>query len=531
MAAIAIITARGGSKRIPRKNLRPFLGQPVISYSINAALQSGLFDEVMVSTDDEEIAELSRRCGASVPFMRSAKNSDDFATTKDALIEVLTEYRRLGRDFDVGCCIYPTAPFVTAEKLRMAFDRHQESGAETVLPIVRFSFPIRRAFQRDGEKVSYIWPEFAQRRSQDLSPAYHDAGQFYFFRPALLLDSDELITENTVGIEMPMLEVHDIDEEEDWGIAELKYAQVFRGESTVAMKKNLSRIVLGAAQFGMNYGISNRVGRVSESVVGRIMSLAYSSGIREIDTAQSYGASEAVLGELGVDDWTVYTKLSEIPGDLLGDEAAVANWVSSRVAASLAQLRRDNINGLMLHFPQQLRLEGGAALYRALVDQRDRGAVQQIGISIYGPEDLDTLPPGMKFDFVQGPLNVLDMRLARTGWLSRLAGMGTTFYARSVFLQGLLLIEPAERPKMFDQWADIWRVWDDYLRDSGMTAVQACLRHLFNTPNVDKVIVGITSVEELQEVLNALDGQLPPLPNKLLLDDVRLLNPSNWQYL
>ena len=230
MAAIAIITARGGSKRIPRKNIRSFLGKPIIAYSIAAALESGLFDEVMVSTDDREIAELAKRLGAHVPFMRSSKNSDDLATTKDVLLEVVGEYRRRGAEFDVGCCIYPTAPFVTAEKLCSAFARLQESSADTVLPIVRFSFPIRRSFRKDGDRVSFMWPEFASRRSQDIPPAYHDAGQFYFFRPSILLDTNELITRNTVGIEMPALEVQDIDDEEDWHIAEIKFAHAFAGK-------------------------------------------------------------------------------------------------------------------------------------------------------------------------------------------------------------------------------------------------------------------------------------------------------------
>jgi len=358
MATIAIITARGGSKRIPRKNVRPFLGKPIIAYSIEAALKSGLFDEVMVSTDDDEIAELSKQLGAGVPFMRSAKNSDDFATTKDVLLEVLGEYRRRGAEFEVGCCIYPTAPFITPEKLCTAFARLRERRADTVLPIVRFSFPILRSFRKEGDNVSYIWPNFAPRRSQDMQPAYHDAGQFYFFKPSVLFDTNELITGNTVGIEMPELEVQDLDEEDDWKIAELKFAHVFRKESTAVTGNNNRRIMLGAAQFGMDYGISNRIGRVGADEIKDIMRMARSSGITSIDTARSYGNSESVLGKIGAEDWNIYTKLSEVPREILADRQDVRKWVTSCVRESLSQLRSDSLTGLMLHHPRQWKGEG-----------------------------------------------------------------------------------------------------------------------------------------------------------------------------
>ena len=230
MNAIAIITARGGSKRIPRKNLRPFLGKPIIAYSIAAALESGLFSEVMVSTDDAEIADVARSCGASVPMMRSAKNSDDHATTADVLMEVMAAYRANGATFEFACCIYPTAPFVTAERLRRAFAILDETQADTVLPISAFSFPIWRSFRREGNRVHFNWPEYAPRRSQDLEPAFQDARQFYFFRSEALEASGSLITANTIGIEVPGKEVQDIDSEEDWELAEMKFALLAKAD-------------------------------------------------------------------------------------------------------------------------------------------------------------------------------------------------------------------------------------------------------------------------------------------------------------
>jgi len=221
--AVAIITARGGSKRIPRKNIRPFLGQPIIKYSIEAALSSGCFDEVMVSTDDKEIAEVAVACGAKVPFIRSAKNSDDHANTVDVMEEILQEYIKRGHDFDYACCIYPTAPFITGEKINKAMKLLYETNADSVIPVVRFSYPVQRALKIEQGKLMMIWPENTNARSQDLIPAYHDCGQFYCVGVKRFLEIRKLWALNTLPIEMPESEVQDIDNEEDWKMAEMKY--------------------------------------------------------------------------------------------------------------------------------------------------------------------------------------------------------------------------------------------------------------------------------------------------------------------
>lgn len=226
MRRVAIVTARGGSKRIPRKNVKPFLGKPILAYSIEAALESGLFDEVMISTDDDEIAEIAEGYGAVFPFRRSAATSDDFAGTADVLLEVIRCYRERGVEWEEACCLYPTAPFITPEKLCRANQRLADSGADVVLPVARFGFPIWRSFKMEGERLYYNWPEFAPKRSQDLPPAYEDAGQFYFFRPAALARTGKLVTQNAVGIEVSELEVQDIDTAEDWEIAELKFQRL-----------------------------------------------------------------------------------------------------------------------------------------------------------------------------------------------------------------------------------------------------------------------------------------------------------------
>ncbi len=223
MSSIAIITARGGSKRIPRKNIKEFCGKPILLYSIEAALESGCFDEVMVSTEDEEIAALARGAGANVPFLRSERTAGDFATTADVIEEVLTEYGKRGKQFEYACILYPTAPFVTGEKLRNAMKLLKEQGADSVLPIVQFSFPPQRAFVSREGKIQFAQEKYARTRSQDLEPMYHDSGQFCCFTTELFLTKHTLVTDNTMGIVCPESEVQDIDNYEDWYLAELKY--------------------------------------------------------------------------------------------------------------------------------------------------------------------------------------------------------------------------------------------------------------------------------------------------------------------
>ncbi|GAB4039628.1 pseudaminic acid cytidylyltransferase [Spirosoma gilvum] len=223
MSTLAIIPARGGSKRIPRKNIRPFLGKPIIAYVIQAALKSGLFNEVMVSTDDTEIAAIGQEYGASVPFLRRAETADDYATTAAVLQDVLGQYTELGRSFDYACCLYPTAPFITPKLLKKAFETLTEQQFDTVYPVQPFSFPIQRAVRLRDAKVAWFQPEHALTRSQDLEPAYHDAGQFYFFNVATFQQNHRLITDNAGGIIISELEAHDIDNETDWQIAEIKF--------------------------------------------------------------------------------------------------------------------------------------------------------------------------------------------------------------------------------------------------------------------------------------------------------------------
>lgn len=226
---ICIITARGGSKRIPRKNIKDFCGKPIIAYSIEAAINSGVFEEVMVSTDDEKIAMIAKQYGASVPFYRSEKNSNDYATTSDVLLEVLSKYKKNGKEFKYMCCLYPTAPFIKAKRLKEAMRIMEEKKPIEIIPVVRFSFPPQRCFVIDDNNyMSYKYKEYMNTRSQDLEKLYHDAGQFYVYDINQYLQVNGQVAERIMPIILDEMEVQDIDNEQDWEMAELKYKIIMR---------------------------------------------------------------------------------------------------------------------------------------------------------------------------------------------------------------------------------------------------------------------------------------------------------------
>lgn len=221
---LCIIPARGGSKRIPRKNIKNFLGKPIIGYSIEAALQSGLFDEVMVSTDDKQIAEIAKNLGAKVPFLRSDVTSDDFASTYDVIYEVIKNYNERGKAFTNICCIYPTSPLLKINQLKLGLDLLIKGDYTSVFPIVRYSYPILRSLRlEEGNRVTMNFPEYQLSRSQDLPDSFHDAGQFYWCNWVLLLQEGQMFTQNSAGIILDEIQVQDIDNLTDWKLAELKY--------------------------------------------------------------------------------------------------------------------------------------------------------------------------------------------------------------------------------------------------------------------------------------------------------------------
>ena len=218
MRNLAIIPARGGSKRIPRKNIKDFLGKPIIAYSIEAALKSNLFNEVMVSTDNKEIAKVAIKYGAKVPFLRSDKNANDYATLADVIDEVKQVYIQQGEFFDNICCFLPTAPLITIENINEAYKLLQQDNIDSVRPVVRSSYPVQRSVKMTQGKIEMFYPEYQNIRSQDLETAYHDAGQFYWMK-----FERGLRGKSKFGFEIPEIQVQDIDTEQDWVLAELKY--------------------------------------------------------------------------------------------------------------------------------------------------------------------------------------------------------------------------------------------------------------------------------------------------------------------
>lgn len=293
------------------------------------------------------------------------------------------------------------------------------------------------------------------------------------------------------------------------------------------MSGSTNRIVLGTVQFGLNYGVANAAGQVGRDEAAAVLAAGRAAGVHMLDTAVLYGESEATLGAVGVEGWDVITKLPEMPAGA----SSPADWVASQVSASLARLGVGRLHGLLLHRPAQLIGAQGAALYRALEAERERGRVRAIGISVYGPDEMEALPRDMRFDIVQAPWNVLDQRMTRSGWAQRLQSQGCEFHARSVFLQGLLLMPAGARPAYFSRWSGLFEAWDRWLADNGLSPLQACLGHALAAPAISRIVVGVDSAAQLAQIITAASGAgaMPPLPAALATDDPALLNPALWK--
>lgn len=285
-----------------------------------------------------------------------------------------------------------------------------------------------------------------------------------------------------------------------------------------------SRIALGAAQFGLPYGVANRRGQVGRAELAAILARAQAAGVDTLDTAMAYGDSEQRLGESGVARWRVITKLPELPDSC----ADVAAWVHKSVHDSLAKLKLVRLRAVLLHRPLQLLGPQGPDLQAALLALKDEGLVEKVGISIYGPADLDALWNGFQPELVQAPLNVLDRRLLASGWMAKMHAAGTEIHVRSVFLQGLLLMDAASRPAMFNRWQPLWDRWTRWLSEASASPLHACLGLALSRPEVSRVVVGVDSLEQLEEILEAAVDVHPVPPAELGCTDADLLDPSRW---
>ena len=284
------------------------------------------------------------------------------------------------------------------------------------------------------------------------------------------------------------------------------------------------KLALGTVQFGQNYGIANQAGQVSPAETKAILELATAQRINMLDTATSYGDSELRLGAIGIPNWQVVSKLPAVPDGC----ADIAGWVTDSAHASLRRLGLQSHYGLLLHRPQQLLDADGDQIFLALQNLKTMGLVEKIGVSIYDPAELDALCPRFEFDIVQAPFNLLDRRMINSGWMNRLANSGTELHVRSIFLQGLLLMTPSERPSKFSRWQQLWSAYSEWLRSHEITPLQACVRYSLSFAEITRVIVGVDAAHQLREIVEATGGSIPVLPGTLQVQDRDLINPSRW---
>lgn len=286
----------------------------------------------------------------------------------------------------------------------------------------------------------------------------------------------------------------------------------------------MSQLALGTVQFGISYGIANEQGQVSLHEIQKILMIAKSAKMDTLDTAIAYGNSEKRLGEIGVSSWKIVSKLPEIsPG-----VSEICDWIEQSVHGSLQRLNVSQLYGLLLHRPEQLLSTQGKSLYQSLRLMKDQGLVEKIGISIYNSTELDCLCDRFSFDLIQAPYNIVDRTLEKSGWLSKLKSSGVEVHVRSVFLQGLLLMNSLSRPAYFDRWKPLWQQWDQWLTETQLTPLQACLGFVLANPDIDRIIVGVDSLSQLQEILAAAIDKFPSSPDNLCCDDPDLVNPSRW---
>lgn len=288
------------------------------------------------------------------------------------------------------------------------------------------------------------------------------------------------------------------------------------------------RIALGTVQFGLEYGVANDFGQVSPDEVRALLSLAKSNRVDVLDTAVAYGVSEEVLGEVGVNDFKIVTKLPMLPEDLENTFCSVVQHVNE----SLRRLKVKSLYGFLLHRPLDLLRPNSHELVRALRYLKAVGVIQKIGVSIYNPSELDEVRKIINVDLVQTPLSVIDRRIETSDWLSRLKNDGIEIHARSVFLQGLLLMERNEIPKKFSRWSSLWDKWHQRLEELNVSALEACLAYPLSLEAIDKVVVGVDNRRQFESIIKAATATEYQLDFSFMTStDMDLINPSRWNYL
>lgn len=288
----------------------------------------------------------------------------------------------------------------------------------------------------------------------------------------------------------------------------------------------MNKLAIGTAQFGMDYGIGSSPGKVSINEVKKILEYAKSTNIDMLDTASAYGKSEKTLGELNVDEFKIVTKTRHFNVLKITDDDV--NLLNRDFDKSLKDLKLDSVYGLLIHNADDLMKPGASKIIEFLQNLKKIHKIKKIGVSIYENKHLSFVLENFDIDLVQLPLNIFDRRLIDNGMLKLLSQEGLEVHARSIFLQGLILMENSSRPRKFDRWDSLWKAWSEWLNDHQISPLEASIRYAMSFPEISKVLVGIDSVNQLMEIMNAASGVLPPIPNELYTDDSLLLNPSNW---
>ena len=288
----------------------------------------------------------------------------------------------------------------------------------------------------------------------------------------------------------------------------------------------MNKLAIGTAQFGMDYGIGSSSGKVSISEVKKILEYAKLTNINVLDTASAYGKSEKALGELNVDEFKVITKTRHFTNLKINDDDL--NALNHDFKKSLKDLKLDSVYGLLIHNADDLMKPGASKIIEFIQNLKKTNKIKKIGVSIYENKHLSFVLENFDIDLVQLPLNIFDRRLIDNGMLKLLSQEGLEVHARSIFLQGLMLMGNSSRPRKFDRWDSLWKSWSEWLNDYKISPLEASIRYAMSFSEISKVLVGIDSVHQLIEIIDATSGILPPIPNELYTDDSLLLNPSNW---
>lgn len=291
------------------------------------------------------------------------------------------------------------------------------------------------------------------------------------------------------------------------------------------MINELHKLALGTVQFGLPYGVANQQGQVSQTVIKQLLDSAKNSGISTLDTAMAYGDSEKALGLQDLKGFTVISKLFEMPKDCHN----VGNWVEQQLCDSLSRLRLDSLEALLFHRPMQLLGANGQELYQAVLGLKNQGLIKSIGISMDSFEELPKVIQHFDFDIVQAPMNIFDRRMETSGLLTQLKSAGVEVHIRSAFLQGLLLMSVDQTPSYFQPWSDLFNTYHNWLDTHGISPLQACLSYLNQNSKVDKIVVGVDSLQQLEQIVDAVAKPTLTIPDFLQSTDEGLINPSRWQ--